>query len=304
MGEDASGLAKKCGVSRRTIFRDLATLREAGVPLEFDSLSERYFIPGSFFLPPTNLTAAEALSIIALASQAGSRQGLPFYGPARTAALKLESSLPHELRHELADVTRRIQIHLDPVNELKGKKRVYQEILQSLNTRVVVKMSYDSLTEWETIDTRLRPYQLLFSRRSWYVIGRSSLHKEIRTFNLARIKDLEVTEQSYKIPASYTLGNYLGNAWHLIPEPGPDHHVLVRFQPLVARNVAEVVWHRTQKSTFLEDGSMEFRAQVSGLNEIAWWILGYGDQAEVLKPAKLRRLVARRAANMHAIYQE
>ena len=42
---------------------------------------------------------------------------------------------------------------------------------------------------------------------------------------------------------------------------------------------------------------------VSGLNEISWWILGYGDQAEVLKPPELRRLIAQRVDKMATMYQ-
>jgi proteasome accessory factor B len=70
----------------------------------------------------------------------------------------------------------------------------------------------------------------------------------------------------------------------------------------VAGNVAEVMWHKTQRTKLMSDGSLDFRVTVSGLNEIAWWILGYGDQAEVLQPVKLRRLVAQRAQNMAAMY--
>ena len=72
----AEGLAKACDVSRRTIFRDLETLKEAGVPLQFDPELQRYMIPSSFFLPPTNFTAAEALSVIALCSEMGTNTGL------------------------------------------------------------------------------------------------------------------------------------------------------------------------------------------------------------------------------------
>ena len=90
----------------------------------------------------------------------------------------------------------------------------------------------------------------------------------------------------------------------MIPQPGPDARVSVRFSPLVAQNVSEVTWHKTQRVKFREDGSLEYSVQVSGLNEIAWWILGYGDQAEVLQPAKLRRLVAQRARNMCAMYAD
>ena len=77
----------------------------------------------------------------------------------------------------------------------------------------------------------------------------------------------------------------------------------VRFRPLVARNVAEVLWHKTQQTAYLDDGSLDFRVTMSGLQEISWWILGYGDQAEVIAPAKLRRVVSQRAKNMAAIYE-
>ena len=39
---------------------------------------------------------------------------------------------------------------------------------------------------------------------------------------------------------------------------------------------------------------MDFFATVSGLNEIIWWILGYGDQVEVISPPKLLKIVATR----------
>jgi proteasome accessory factor B len=88
----------------------------------------------------------------------------------------------------------------------------------------------------------------------------------------------------------------------MIPETGRDTRVVVKFGSLVARNVSEVNWHKSQQIEFQPDGSMIFQVTISGLMEIAWWILGYGDQAEVVQPTKLRRLVAQRANNMAAIY--
>src|SRR5262245_37725176 len=111
-GSDAEGLAKSCGVSRRTIFRDLESLRAAGVPLKFDNVDDRYSIESAFFLPPTNFTAEEALAIIALASKITTGERLPFSEPARQAAIKLEGSLPAPLREELRDITRSIQINV------------------------------------------------------------------------------------------------------------------------------------------------------------------------------------------------
>lgn len=301
-GQNADGLAEVCGISRRTLFRDLESLRHAGVPLQFDKEQDRYSIPSSFFLPPTNFTAAEAMSLIALAREMGRDDRLPFYQEACAAALKLEGSLPAPLRQELRLATKSIRIKPVQINRLENKADLFHQLLDARARLRVVEIEYGSLTEWEQIATKLRPYQLLFSRHSWYVIGRSSLHAEVRTFNVDRIVSLKVLNQKYTVPRGFSLDRHLRNAWNMIPGPGKDYQVVVRFRPFVAKNVSEVVWHKTQQCQFLEDGSLEYRAKVSGLNEIVWWILGYGDQAEVLQPVKLRRMVAQRAENLVALY--
>ena len=78
--------------------------------------------------------------------------------------------------------------------------------------------------------------------------------------------------------------------------------MIVRFSRLVAQNVAEVNWHKTQRLDWRDDGTLDFQVTVAGLNEISWWILGYGDQAEVLQPPELRRMVAERTRRMAAMY--
>lgn len=195
-----------------------------------------------------------------------------------------------------------LHIQLLPKNPLEGKSPIYDQLLSALTQRNSVRLRYRSLNEGSEIRTKLSPYELFFSRRSWYVAGRSSLHRATRTFNLSRIMEIESLEDRYKIPRGFSLERFLRNAWHLIPEPGPDWVVLVRFGKMVAQNVAEVNWHKTQKLTFNPDGTLDFQVTVSGLNEISWWILGYGDQAEVIKPPELRRLIAQRVARMATMY--
>jgi len=301
-GYNSDALAEACQVSRRTIFRDLGLLRVSGLPLAFDDIDQRYRLPVAAYLPPTDFTAEEALAMIVLCQELGDGQGLPFLGPARTAAAKLESSLPLEMREHLRGVVGAIEIRPPPSNPLAGHTAVYQQLLTAVAQHRAVRISYHSLAERQRICTRLSPYRLVFSRRSWYVIGRSSLHRSVRTFNLARIEQIEVLADRYRVPRGFSVARHLRNAWHLIPEPGPDHEVLVRFSPMVAQNVAEVLWHKTQRVTPNSDGTLDFRATVSGLGEISWWILGYGAEAEVLAPPELRQRVAQRAAEMAARY--
>jgi proteasome accessory factor B len=296
-GHNATELARACEVSRRTIFRDLDVLRQAGVPLLFDDEHDKYRIPGTYFLPPTNFTTEEALAVIVLCYEMGSDSRLPFYEAAQSAALKLEGSLPGRVREQLRDISTAVQIKMEPGNPLAGQMPVYRQLLGAIAARRAVQILYDSYSDGQTIRLKLCPYRMLFSRRSWYAIGRSSVHCEVRTFNVGRIRSMEVLDENFYVPRGFSIQRYLGNAWHLIPD-GPDADIVVRFSPMVARNVAEVVWHKTQRVVWRDDGSMDFHVRVAGVREISWWILGYGDQAEVIKPARLRQLIADHAARL------
>jgi len=88
-----------------------------------------------------------------------------------------------------------------------------------------------------------------------------------------------------------------GAAWRMIPE-GKVRHISIVFEPLVATNVAEVQWHLSQKLTWLHGGRLRFEADVDGLGEISWWVLGYGDQATVEAPAELRKRILTVARNI------
>jgi proteasome accessory factor B len=301
-GANADALALELGVAARTVFRDLQTLREAGVPLVYDGAEQRYRIPSNYYLPPTNFAPDEALALLVLCHELGDRSGLPFQSSARQAALKLESNLPPRLRTYVQELADAVRIRLHQSSRTEGHESTYRQVLDAVAQRKAFRMRYRSLTEWSEISTKLHPYQLLFSRRSWYVVGRSSLHREVRTFSLLRIAELEPLDEKFKVPARFSMERYLRNAWHLIPEPGPDRHVIVRFEKLVAQNVAEVLWHKTQQLEWLPDGRLLFKATVSGLMEIAWWILGYGDQAEALEPPELREILRQRITKMAAAY--
>lgn len=303
-GYNTSGLTVACGVSRRTVFRDLEVLREAGVPLWYDAEQQLYFLSARNFLPPTNFTAEEALALMLLCSELGGRSRLPFLAPARSAALKLESCLPHRLREHLRGVTHAVEIRMEPNNRLADSESVYRQLLGAIAARRTVRIGYRSFVDREQIVTRLNPYRLLFSRRSWYCIGRSSLHRGVRTFNIGRITSLSPLAGTFRVPHGFSLDRYFRNAWHLIPEQGPDRDVHIHFEPLVAGNVAEVTWHKTQRLKFNPDGSLDFFARVSGIHEISWWVLGYGDQATVIAPAALRKLVRDRAQRTLNRYDE
>ena len=279
-------------------------MRTAGVPLQFDRELKRYFLDSTLQIPPTQFTAKEALTLIVLGKQLGLKGQLPFFQASNIAAKKLQASIPLELQAEIERASEAISIQLPAVNPMADKEDIFARLLDAAINRTAIDILYGSLTEWEPITTRLRPYRLLFSRSSWYVVGRSSLHSEVRTFNVGRIAKATATEQKFQLPQNFSLKKHLRNAWRIIPQAGPDSNVCIRFHPMVAKNVAEVEWHPTQRVEWNEDGSINFHVRVSGVNEISWWIMAYGDQAEVLAPVKLRRMISLRAKSLIAMYEK
>ncbi len=293
---------KASGSSRRTLFRDLDALREAGIEVNYNRRAGGYQLAEPCGFSAGALSSDELVSLVVLAEQVGNDQHVPFFEPAGAAARKLQSNMAAKEKGQLAELASAITLVPNGVADLDAKAHLFRQLLEARRGRRVLRMNYASLTEWDTIETKLRPYQLIYSRHSWHVIGRSSVHREVRTFKLSRIESLELMDESYKLPRGFSLRRYLGNAWRIIPERGADMNVAIRFSSLVATNVAEVLWHPTQKLEPQPDGSLVFHATVSGVNEISWWILGYADQAEVLKPAKLRKLVGDRARMMAKMY--
>ncbi len=300
-GHNAPSLARALGVNRRTIHRDVELLRQSGINVLFDESEQCYRLVGTRLLPPTQFTPEEAMAILVLCHQVA--PDIPFYEPATSAALKLESGLPARLREHVGQQTHAVRILIEPINrQVAQNDAIYRQLLEAITGRKNVRLTYDSVAEGEQIQTKLSPYRMLFSRRSWYVIGRSSLHRGLRTFNVARVHGVEPLEDSFHLPRGFSIERYLRNAWHLIPEAGPDREVRLRFAPLVARNVNEVTWHKTQRTQLNADGSLDFTVQVSGLWEISWWIMGYADQVEVLSPPELREMIKGRAENMAKRY--
>lgn len=300
---NADGLAESCKVSRRTVFRDIEALRAAGVPVDFNADIDCYCLSSSSDILPAALTKAESLSLLLLAFELGQNDRLPFFDGAGAAAAKLESAFPQTVQDQFRRLRDRVHIRPSQVEDVESKRNVYHHLVEAKLSGHVQRISYDTGSVQGLVTTDLRPYYLIFCRHSWHVVGRSSVHKGLKSFSLSRIVHIERLPERFSIPPRFNLDTYLRNAWLISPEKGPDHDIKIRFRPTVARIISNVRWHKTQRITREKDGSVVFSARVSGLTEVVRWVLEYGDQAEVIKPKLLRQKVLQRARNMVALYE-
>jgi len=298
-----SELSNTFSTSRRTVFRDLKQLAAIGVPYRYDPATGGYSIDPEFFLPPIDLNIQEALSLLMLVHKTRDQIQLPFKHSALLAGLKIENNLPHKIRQYCNTALKSISTY--PAAQARSSEldKLFAQFQKAIAKKLKVNLTYDSLFDEKIIETELCPYHLLYNQRAWYVLGYSSAHKSIRTFKLNRIKNSELCDKCFIDGDKFDVHEYFGRAWSMIPE-GRLYNIKLRFLPKVAHNVAEVQWHSTQQAVWDGDGSVVLEFRVDGLGEISWWVLGYGDQVQVLAPEALRKRVIEAASNMISLNEQ
>jgi predicted DNA-binding transcriptional regulator YafY len=173
-------------------------------------------------------------------------------------------------------------------------KRLVQSAI--LNKRVM-HVRYQSGVYLPIEEMDVCPLHLYYDHPTWYLFVRTGGRRHAEPLKLSRILEMQVLDKHFVDDGRFDLLDVLGRAWPARPE-GRLYDVRLRFLPEVMDQVVDVEWHATQKVTRQEDGSAIVEFRVDGLNEIMWWVLGYGDGVQVLAPGALRERVLQAAQNM------
>jgi predicted DNA-binding transcriptional regulator YafY len=136
------------------------------------------------------------------------------------------------------------------------------------------------------------------SRRLGYHGG----HDQVRCLKLNRFTRVEeLPEHSYEIPKDFSLKAHFGNAWRMI-KGDKTYKVHLLFDAQFAEGIADTHWHDTQEIDERDDGSLDFRCKVDGLDEIVWWVLSMGPHCQVIEPKELAERVRKLAAETAGLY--
>jgi predicted DNA-binding transcriptional regulator YafY len=295
-------IARRTGMSKRSIYRDLKALEtEMQVPLWSDK--GRWGVQPGAFLPPLRLTLPEAMAVF-LAARLMTRYADKYEPNLASAFEKIGEGLPDALRQHVERTLNDLSLRrIDP-----EFNRHVEDLTKGWAERRVVRFRYQPArydgTDREPRWAEVEPYLLepSLATHALYLIGLDRTRDAIRTFKVERVRDLTLTPARFEAPEADALAATLRRAWDIIADQ-PETEVVLRFAPAVAARVGEATWHPSQRVAELEDGSLEWRARVAGTIEIRLWILSWGDEVEVLEPAQLRADVAAtlaRAADRYA----
>jgi predicted DNA-binding transcriptional regulator YafY len=300
-GVTPDDLARFLGMSRRTAYRDLRALEdELGIPVWAEG--GRWGLEREALLPAFRLSQGEAMAVF-LAARLMAKYA-DAYDPELAAAFqKLGEALPEVLGQH---VHRTLDVMAGRPPDPEGTRRL-RALTQAWAERRVVELTYDVSTydpARAERTARVRPYLIEPSTETHalYLIGWDETKNAIRTFKLERIRRLTVTPEIFAAPPDGVIEEALERAWGIIADQGAVE-VELRFAPAVASRVAETTWHPTQKVRRDPDGSLAWRATVSGTIEIRSWILSWGPDVEVVAPAALRAEVAALLADAAGRYR-
>jgi predicted DNA-binding transcriptional regulator YafY len=282
-------LARRTGVSTRTVYRDLKGLQDAGFPIYFDPDKRTYRVTDGFQLRPLHFTPDE------LADLVGALNFVRRTGPLRSRKSadqlldRLLAGMPQGQRDAVGDLDRKLVI--DPLGARSLEdEQISAALQQALADRRKVRMTYAAFAHGGQEEERtVRPYGLAYRGTSLYLIAHCDLRGGIRTFRVGRIKQIAVTAQPYIIPDDFDLDQYLTGLWGITE--GPETQVRLRFSPAVAQLAVETIWHPTQQNAPQPDGSVIVAMTTRGPAELSRWIAGYGGHVIVLEPPALRKAV-------------
>ncbi|HVS14902.1 MAG TPA: WYL domain-containing protein [Thermoanaerobaculia bacterium] len=276
-------IAERFDISKRTAYRDLRTLQDAGVPVANDD--HGYRLLETARLPPLAFTAAEravlrlALSNPVLGRHPGLRKVLAGLRSKLDAADQASAESPEALA--LATVDRsgpNAERHLDALR-------------QAIEDQATVELRYRSLTATtkRPRPRRVDPLRVFHRAGAWYLAGHCHRNDEPRTFRLDRIEALRPTDLHFD-PPSFDLDAYLEHTWEIF-RGKRRHDVVLRFDPTLAPLLHHARHHHGETVQETVDGDLEYRVTLSHLDEIARWTVGFGGRCRVVEPEELERRV-------------
>ncbi|MDQ7821875.1 MAG: YafY family protein [Candidatus Eremiobacteraeota bacterium] len=293
----AQDLARELEVSVRTIYRDIGLLNESGFPIYFDN---GYRLPGDYYFPQINFEMDELVALFLSSRFLLRYRDLPYYRLIKSAMDKIEGSVNAQYREMLTRLDHQFAVGI-PYEMFEGtSSKTTDTVNKAILDHRCLEILYHTFMD-DTVKTRkVEPYGIFFSQDNWYILAFCHLRREIREFNLKRIKKATILEEKFSLPEGFTISRHLCHPWDF----GEDDpvKVVIRHSPPAARKAREAQWHPSQELKEQDDGSVIMTVKVRAPENMIAMILSQRGEVEVVSPISLRHEVASEIRKMALLY--
>lgn len=280
----AEELAHRFDVSLRTIYRDLRSLEESGIPLGAEA-GVGYFLLDNYHLPPVMFTHEEASAILLAEKLTKGMSDSITCGNFSSAVYKIKALLHTEEKDYLEKIDTSITVLS---NSSQRPNALYiLDIQQALAKKSVIEIEYTAKSSSSTSLRRIEPIGLCSYFSNWHLFAWCNLRNEYRDFRLDRIVSLKTTSDSFKHKSHPSLEEYLKLT---NSSESPNISIIVSNSYL----------NRLQNSKYYygfrwEEHQDKNRTRLFFVNKelkgFASWLLNKGCMAEIEYPIELKNTI-------------
>ncbi|MEM8523469.1 MAG: effector binding domain-containing protein [Bacteroidota bacterium] len=199
----ARAIAEKHQVSIRTIYRDIRTLEQSGIPIITEE-GKGYSLMPNYQLPPIMLTEAEANALITAEQLVLKNKDESFVKHYQEAIIKIKATLRSNDKEKVNLLKERIQIRANPKNEKTSNYLVQlQSTITNCNLAQIEYLSLQGAQSHRTIE----PFALYSTQSNWILVAFCRKRQDFRAFRLDRIQKLYTQSACFQ-PHQMTLLEY------------------------------------------------------------------------------------------------
>lgn len=283
----ASKMADYFEVSARTIYRDIDTICQAGIPIvSYQGVDGGFSIMENYKLDKNIFTPEEIISIIAalegLNSTLEDRK-------IKDITEKIKVLIPAHNKNNI-ESNEDLIIDLNPWANNQNIKDKISLIRQAIKAKNIIQFTYINLKH-EQLNRRVEPMSLILKGTSWYLYGFCLLREDFRIFKLSRMKNLITHNDDFKLRSkSFKVFNSENN-WS---SSANMVHLVLKFNPSSLLHVQD--YFGKENMNVQKDGGIIIETDFPEDEWIISFILSFGDNVEVIKPKRYRTIIKKKAS--------
>lgn len=283
----AEEIAKRFEISKRTVYRDLKALEEAGVPIGAEP-GKGYFLIEGYHLPPVMFTTHEASSLLTAEKIIEKMADKSINEQYKSAMYKIKAVLPEKEKTYLDRLDTNIEIfHFPPSISPEAPNNYILDVQQAVVNKKVLCIDYCAGYNDELIPNRLvEPVGLCFYSMGWHLIAYCRYRNNYRDFRLDRIYKLSITDESYsprEIKSVKQFFDRMQSSFEL-------EQVTIRFPKTEATLIRTTRYYYGYIGEEDNNNSVDLNFVVNDMNHFARWLMMYADVAEVIANDTLKEI--------------
>lgn len=201
----AEKIAGKYNISIRTVYRDIKSLGELGIPVSFEA-PRGYFIVQGYFLPPVSFTTEEANALLLIEVLVNGFTDKSTRRHYAAALDKIKAVLRGHQKDSLEKLNEKIRFQKPECFNINYE---YLPILQhAVANNTILEIAYENVNK-ETSKRTVEPIGLIFYAFNWHVIGWCHQRGDYRDFRVSRITAVKDTGLPFKKKSHMELNEYM-----------------------------------------------------------------------------------------------